>query len=220
MNRSSRLVFVLSAALALVACAPAASPTGTATLPAVNTPTLPPSPSPSATPLSPATLEPCPTDYTRYGGSEIAFSACYPEGWVVSTKRDAETELTQVTFSPPADAVGAGLRFISVSAQPAPDDATDQEFIQEINNWLLLEYYDRLLLNPQLTEVDGYRAVDAAYEVRIVLQRLAVDLTRWITALRANDQSWFIEVAGRTEYRDELERMRAHFLTSFHVHAP
>jgi hypothetical protein len=218
MNRRSQMVLLLSATLMIGACAPSVAPTSAPTLPAVDTPTLPPSPSPSVTPLSPATLEPCPTGYTRYGGSEIAFSACYPEGWVVSAKRDVENEFTQVTFSPPADAVGAGLRFISVSAQPAAQGASDQDFIQEINNWLLQEYYDRLLLNPQLTEVDGYRGVDAAYEVRIVLQRRVVDLTRWITALRANGQSWFIEVAGRTEYRDELERMRAHFLTSFHVH--
>ena len=217
MNRPSRIGWILSAVLVLVACAPLAAPTSTPTLPAVDTPTSLPSPAPSATPVDPGAPGPCPTGHTLYGGSEITFSACYPEGWVVSAKRDAENEFTQVTFSPPAGAEGAGLRFISVSVQPAFEIYTDQDFLKEINNWLLQEYYDRLLLNPQLVEVDGYRAVDAAYEARVVLQRGVVDLTRWITALRANDLRWFIEVAGRTENRDELERMRAHFLASFLV---
>jgi hypothetical protein len=220
MNRPSRAVLVLSAVLILAACAPSVAPTSTPGLPVADTPTLPPSPTPSATPVSPRTLEPCPVGYTRYGGSDIAFSACYPEGWVVSAKRDAENEFTQVTFSPPAGAEGAGLRFVSVSVQPAFENYTDEDFFQEIDNWLLLEYYDRLLVSPQLTEVDGRRAVHAAYEARIVLQRRVVDLTRWITALRANDLRWFIEVAGRTENRDELERMRAHFLASFHIEEP
>lgn len=224
MNRPSRAVLILSAVLVLAACAPAAAPTRTATLPAADTPTALPSPSTTvptrATPESALTLGPCPTGYTRYGGSEIAFSACYPKGWVVSAKWDVENEWTQLTFSPPAEVEGAGLRFISVTVQPASETDTDQDFLQEIENWLLLEYYDRLLLNPQVTEVDGYRAVDAAYEVRLVLQRRVVDLTRWITALRANDLHWFIEVAGRTENRDELERLRGQFLASLHVQAP
>jgi len=219
MNQRPTIAVALCVLLVLAACGPATAPTSAPTM-AVDTPTPPPSPTASATPVSGGVDGGCPAGYTLYGGSDLAFSACYPQGWVVSSQRDAENEFTRVTFSPPSGVEGAGLRFVSVSTQPAIAGYTDQDFIQEIDNWLMQEYYDRLLLNPQITEVGGYRAVDAAYEARIALQRRVLDLTRWVTALRANDQRWFIEVAGQTQNRDELERMRARFLTSFHVETP
>jgi hypothetical protein len=145
----------------------------------------------------------------------MGFSACYPEGWLVSTSEDPSSELMRVAFNPPEGSRGAGLRFISVSTTPALPAFTDEEFLQEIDDWLQQEYYQRLLTQPHIILVDEHRAVDAAYEARVVLGREVVDMTRWVTALRAHDQRWFIDVAGRTQYREELERIRAQFLAYF-----
>jgi hypothetical protein len=153
-----------------------------------------------------------------YVDYEAGFVACYPTNWVVVTQREgADSDLTKVTFSPAAGAAGAGLRYVSVTTTPALEDFTDEEFLQEINNLLREEYYRRLLAEPRFVTVDQRRAVDAAYEARVVLGRQVVDLTRWVTAFRANDRRWFIDFAGRTESRGELERIRAQFLVHFRV---
>jgi hypothetical protein len=147
----------------------------------------------------------------------MGFSACYPEGWLLSTSEDPEFELLRVTFSPPQNSKGAGLRFITVSTTPALPIFTAEEFLQEIDNWLQQEYYQRLLTQPHIVLVDEHNAVDAAYETRVVLGREVVDVTRWVTALRAHGRRWFIDVAGRTQYREEIEGIRAQFLTHFRV---
>jgi hypothetical protein len=148
---------------------------------------------------------------------KVGFAACYPEDWLVAKQEDRAAELVRVTFSPPSGAEGAGLRYVSVSTSPAFADGTAEDFVQEINNWLRQEYYRRLLSPPGFLTIDGHKAVDAAYESQVVLGRQVADITRWVTAFRAHDQRWFIDVAGRSESRDELERIRAQFLAHFRV---
>jgi hypothetical protein len=152
-----------------------------------------------------------------YVDSQVGFVACYPMGWVVSKQEEADTELSRVTFSPAAGAAGSGLRYASVAASPALAEFTDEDFLQDMDNWLRQEYYRRLLTTPRLITVDEHRAVDASYEAQVILGRQVVDVTRWVTVFRAHDQRWFLDFAGRTEFRDELERIRAQFLVHFRV---
>ncbi len=173
------------------------------------TPTIAPYPAP--TPL------PCPDGYKLYADNEMGFSACFPLDWVLSKKRDPENRLTRVSFNAPAGTTGAGLRFISVSVSPAVPASSEEQVLQEMNNWLLQEYYQALLTRPRFILVDGRRSVDAGYEATVVLGREAVKVTRWVTILLAEDQQWFVDVAGRSEYRDELEQLRSQFLSSFHL---
>jgi hypothetical protein len=219
MLRPSRIFCAFMVLMLLSACGP--TPTATR----VPTPRPRITVVPSATVAVSATETPvptplpltCPAGYTLHVDARMGFSACHPEGWLVSTREDPEFELLRATFSPPEDSKGAGLRFIAVSTTPALPIFTDEEFLQEIDNWLQQEYYRRLLTRPHIVWVDQHKAVDAAYEATVVLGREVVDVTRWVTALRAHGQRWFIDVAGRTQYRGELERIRAQFLAHFRV---
>jgi hypothetical protein len=219
MLRPTRIRCALIMLVLLGACAPA--PTAT------RVPTSPPKITvlPSSTPAVQATDTPaptpaplnCPVGYSLHVEAAMGFSACYPEGWLIVTSEDPQSELMRVTFNPPQGSRGAELRFISVSTTPALPAFTDEEFLQQIDNWLQQEYYERLLTQPHIILVDEHRAVDAAYEARVVLGREVVDMTRWVTALRAHDRRWFVDVAGRTQYRDELEHIRAQFLAYFRI---
>ena len=219
MNQGSSLTRILVITVLLAGCSSAGTPVPTPTR------TVEPTPLPNLTQvlLPTATLATvrtpllCPTGYTTYLDNDLGLSSCYPQGWVVSRSQDQENEVVRVSFSPPAGTTGAGLRFVSVTVSPAMPFFTDQGFLQEISNWLLLEYYDRMLFEPQIVLVDDHKAVEVAYEARVVLGREVARVTRWVTALRAHDRRWFIDVAGRTQYRDELERLRAQFLAHFHV---
>jgi hypothetical protein len=51
----------------------------------------------------------------------------------------------------------------------------------------------------------------------VVLGREVVDITRWVTAFRAHRKRWFIDVTGRTEYRDDIEGIRGQFLAHLKV---
>jgi hypothetical protein len=123
----------------------------------------------------------------------------------------------RVDFTAPPGSQGAGLRFIAVSTSPALQDWTDEEFLQDIDNWLRQEFYQRLLAQPHIVMVDEHRAVNAAYEARVVLGREVVEITRWVTAFRAHGKRWFIDVTGRTEYRDDIEGIRGQFLAHLKV---
>jgi hypothetical protein len=219
MPRPTAMLYALIMLMLLSACAPAPTatrvPTSRPRITVLQSPTLAVSvtetPEPTPLPLT------CPAGYSLHADARMGFSACYPEGWLVLTQEDPEVELVRVAFNPPEGSRGAGLRFIPVSTTPALPVFTDEEFLQEIDNWLQLEYYQRLLTQPQIILLDQHKAVDAAYETRVVLGREVVDVTRWVTALRAHDRRWFIEVAGRTQYREELERIRAQFLAYFRI---
>ncbi len=215
MPRRLGLCAIITAAL-LIACAPAITPATTPAPTARPTHTRMPSPAPVATPTATVSVVPtpvvCPAGYSLHVNDQMGFYACYPSDWLVSKREYPDSELLRVDFSAPAGSRGAGLRFIAVSSSPALEEWTDDEFLQDIDNWLRQEFYQRLLEQPHLDMVDEHRAVDAAYEARVVMGREVVDITRWVTAFRAHDKRWFIDVTGRTEYRDEVERIRGQFL--------
>ena len=217
MSHRSNSICILAMLLIVSACAPSATPAPAAT------PTLPPTPtavvSPTASPVPGTTPLPCPSGYGLHVDADMGLSACYPTGWAISKRVDHETELTRVDFTAPApdSSTRAGLRFISVSVSPAIPVSSDTDFLREINNWLIQEYYRRLLHRPDIIEVDGRKAVDAGYEATVVLGREVVEVTRWVTVFRVEDRQWFIEVAGRSQYRDELEEIRNQVLSGFHL---
>lgn len=216
MPRRSIIFCLMIMAILLIACSPAITP---ATMPAPTarlTLTRMPSPTPVASPTATVAVAPtpmtCPAGYSLHVDDEMGFYGCYPSDWSVSRLEYPDSEFMRVDFSAPAGSRGAGLRFIAVSTSPALQDWTDEEFLQDIDNWLRQEYYQRLLVQPHIDMVNEHRAVDAAYEARVVLGREVVEITRWVTAFRAHGRRWFIDVAGRTEYRDEVERIRGQFL--------
>ena len=210
MNLRFQLVYILVILVVLSACVPSPMPTPTL----VHTPTVVPSPTATAQPV--ATALPCPFDYHLRVDAEMGFSACYPVGWSVSKRYNPDTGVTRMDFTAPADTdTRARLRFASVSVLPAAPFSSDEEFLREINNWLRQEYYRRLLTRPDLIEVDGRKAVDAGYEAVVVFGREVVEVTRWVTAFLVEDQQWFIEVAGRSQYREELEEIHSKFLSHF-----
>ncbi len=214
MSSRSRLWGMFVILILLGACAPAA-PTIQIPVPtASRTPTAVPSPTAVATVPVPAE---CANGYRLYVNRDMGFSACYPDGWLIIGREDRENELKQVTFAAPAGTEGAGLRSLSVAVTPVIAGYSDADFLQEIDNWLLQEYYDRLLTQPQIIDLDAHKAVDAAYEARVVLGREVVEVIRWVTALRAHDQRWFIDFVGRSQYRDDLETIRGQFLSSLRI---
>ncbi|UCC75533.1 MAG: hypothetical protein JSW37_08380 [Anaerolineales bacterium] len=214
MSSRSRLLGIFVILILFGACAPAAPTIQTPVPTASHTPTAVPSPTAAATVPVPAQ---CPDGYSLYDNTNMGFSVCYPDGWLIIGREDQENELKLVTFVAPAGTEGAGLRSLSVAVTPVIAGYSDADFLQEIDNWLLLEYYDRLLTAPRIIDLDAHRAVDAAYEARVVLGREVVDVTRWVTALRAHDQRWFIDFVGRSQYRDELETIRGQFLSSLRI---
>jgi hypothetical protein len=214
MSSRSRLKGIFVILILVGACVPVAPTIETPVPTASHTPTALPSPTAVAT--SPIPAE-CPVGYSLYTNNNMGFSACYPDGWLVIGREDPENELKLVTFVAPAGTEGAGLRSVSVTVTPVIAGYSDADFLQEIDNWLLQEYYDRLLSRPQIIDLDAHKAVDAGYEARVVLGREVVEVTRWVTALRAHDQRWFIDSVGRSQHRDELETIRAQFLSSLHI---
>jgi hypothetical protein len=219
MNLRFELVYILVILVVLSACVPSPMPTPVSTPTLVHTPTVVPSPTATAQPA--ATALPCPLDYHLHVDAGMGFSACYPTGWSISKRYNPDTGVTRMDFTAPADTnTRAGLRFASVSVSPAAPFSSDEEFVREINNWLLQEYYRRLLTYPDIIEVDGRKAVDAGYEAAVVLGREVVEVTRWVTAFWVEDRQWFIEVAGRSQYREELEEIHSKLLSHFHLLLP
>jgi len=215
------LVLCTMVVLAASACAPAATPT---VVPEPTHPATPsPVPSPTTLPLVTPTPYPpletlaCPIEYTRYVARDLGFAACYPTGWIITRQEDTENSLTRVNFLAPQGSRGAGLRALSVTTRPAVPGLTDDDFINEINHWLLQEYYDQLLARPRIIDVAGHRAVDAAYRAKVTLGREVVDVTRWVTVLTVGQRRWFVDLVGRTEYRAELEHIRGQFLAHLHI---
>lgn len=160
-----------------------------------------------------AAAEPCPTGYTRHSDREMAFSACYPSGWSVNTAADLGG--ARVTFSAPTEdgSSRSSLRFISVSASPGDSAQSDEQLLSTMNRWLEEQYIRELLTVPHLVAVGGHTAVETGYEARAVFGREVVSVTRWVTSLVYGGQQWFVEVAGRSAFRSELEVIRSLFLS-------
>lgn len=217
MNLQSKHVCILAIVVLLSACAPTAPTIRMPSPTLLHTPTA--LSSSTTTPQPAATALPCLPGYGLHVDIQMGFSACYPTGWSISRRQDLGPALTHVDFTAPApdSSTRAGLRFVSVSVSPAIPVSSDAEFLREINNWLIQEYHQRLLRRPDRIEVDGWKAVDAGYEATVVFGREVVEVTRWVTVLRVEDQQWFIEVAGRSQYREELDRIRSQLLSRFHL---
>jgi len=214
MSPRSRLLGISVILILLGACVPSAPTVQTPVPTVLHTSTAVPSPTAVVTVSVPAE---CANGYRQYVNNDMGFSACYPDGWLIIGREDRENELKLLTFAAPAGTEGAGLRSLSVTVTPVIAGYSDVDFLQEIDNWLLQEYYDRLLTRPQIIDLDAHKAVDAAFEARVVLGREVVEVTRWVTALRAHDQRWFIDFVGRSQYRDQLEVIRAQFLSSLRI---
>jgi len=214
MSSRSRLLGISVILILLGACVASAPTVQTPVPTASHTSTAVPSPTAVVTVSVPAE---CANGYRQYVNNDMGFSACYPDGWLIIGREDRENELKLLTFVAPAGTEGAGLRSLSVTVTPVIAGYSDVDFLQEIDNWLLQEYYDRLLTRPQIIDLDAHKAVDAAFEARVVLGREVVEVTRWVTALRAHDQRWFIDFVGRSQYRDQLEVIRAQFLSSLRI---
>jgi hypothetical protein len=187
--------------------------------PPTSTPTPTVSFAPTASPAPTATLAPasCAAPYQHYRSSSVGFNACYPVEWMALEQPVDEPGVRRVSFQPPPGAEGAGLRFVAVAVSPATAGLAEEEFLQQVDNWLRQEFYRALLSRPHFEQVGARRAVSAGYEATVVLGRQAVPITRWITVLRSDSEQWFIEVAGRSEFRQELESIRAAFLQSFRL---
>jgi hypothetical protein len=112
---------------------PAPLPTST---PAIG-PTASPGPTPTLTPAG------CGARYQVYQSSSAGFSACYPVEWLASEKAVDENGVRRVSFQPKPGAEGAGLRFVTVAVSPATAGLTEEEFLQQVDNWLRQEFYRR-----------------------------------------------------------------------------
>nr|MBC7245197.1 hypothetical protein [Chloroflexota bacterium] len=219
MNSRSILACLLAILVLMSACSPLVMPTPTPVPipPAMPSPTVPATTTAAKPVLTPSV---CPLGYALYSDHVMGFFACYPDGWLIAKKEDPDAQLIMVSFNAPAGTKDAGLRFISVSTSPAITDYSDEDFLREITHWLTQEYYEQFLIYPQTVLIDDRKAVEAVYSARVVLGREVVEVTRWISAFQSYGQRWFIEVAGRAEYRNELEQIHAQFLAHLRVFPP
>lgn len=208
--KSPVLFCFLLVMLLLSACAPAPAPTQTPT----HTPTQVPA-TPTATPE--AGSSPCPTDYVSRVDTRMGFSACYPVGWAFTEFEDPENQMKRINFIAPASASStrSELKFISVSVVPRSGESSDEALLKTIAKWLDEEYPQGLITSA--VWVDEQEAIEVTHEGTLILGREVLEVTRWMTVFVADDQEWEIEVAGRSDYRQELEQVHDQFLARFHI---
>gem|GEM_PF-1636693 len=199
----------------------AARPTDTARPTATSVPTA--TPMPTATPIPAATPSPtalsCSAGYDLHTNAQLGFSACYPTGWVVSQHEDQEHAMRGVSFVPPTmDAdTGVGFKIITVSISPGITGSNEEEILKAIALQLIRKYEKVLLGWPYDVLVDGRKAVEANYEITTLSGSEVMKVTGWEATFVASGRQWTISVAGRSEYRAELEDIHNQFLSHFHL---
>ncbi len=196
------LICILVLLAGLSACVPSHAPTST------HAP-----PTPTATATTAPTASTCPAGYDPHVDTLIGFSACYPAGWVRSQREDRENQTRWVDYATPASGTGSELKFVSVRVAPRMADSTDDALLKTVAKWLTQEFPQGLITSALL--VDGQEAIEVRHEATLVLGREVLGVTAWTAVFLARDQQWEIEVAGRSEFREELERIHDQFLPHF-----
>ena len=149
----------------------------------------------------------------------MGFSACYPAGWLVAEHEDPEQATRWVDLDEPTSdrSTGEGLKLISVRVSPNLTGSIGEEFLNAAAIALIDKYSGVLVGWPRVVEVDGREAVAANYEHTVPYQTGPVEVVGWETVLLADEQQWTIEVAGRREYREELEGIHNEFLSHLDI---
>jgi hypothetical protein len=167
----------------------------------------------------------CPDGYDFHVDTNVGFSVCYPAGWVISEFEEPEESRTIFVFdSPSMDAqTGAGFKMIVV--QISPNTASSEEEALTIAAEQLTENFGEVLLDPPHdVTLDGRRAVEATFEILLAFgEEEAEEIIEsfwWETVSVTDDKQWVIRLAGRSEYRQELEAIHGELLSHFHVLPP
>jgi len=122
-----------------------------------------------------------------------------------------------VDFTPPGS-IDRESKFVSVRVSPATA-SSEEEALDSMALWLIRRYDEALLGWPQLVWVDGRKGAEVKYEELVFLEA-PVQFTGWTTMFQAEDREWLIEVAGRSEHRQEMEGIHGQFVSLFHVVSP
>lgn len=225
MNRSTVLAFLLAMLLLLAACTtqPSPTPAPTAitqpTLTSAPTVTAPPASAPTATPEPTLATTSCPAGYARHIDAEIGFSACYPEGWQVSTEEDPDSEAIAVLFMAAVEEPDPSTSQILVQIVPLSTDKSEAEVLEQF----AMELMNRRartgqeVVPIQAIGIDGRPAAEDSQTGSMSAGGQTAQITAWIAGFPANQKMWYITVSGASEPAGEVEAMYREFLSQFHL---
>jgi hypothetical protein len=178
--------------------------------------TAEPSPSPTPT-VAPVSLA-CPSHYEEHLDVPHGYSMCFPVGWLKDEDLDTERGVFWQFFSSPVtgDTLKDFMRITvgiipGIQGVPGP---SDDEFVRIVAEWVT-DNHQQALAEPKAVLISGHKAVEFAYEGKDVFGGELQRLTGWSAWLATSDRMFFIEVAGYSERRVEIERLYREMIPRF-----
>jgi len=213
MKQLCRLACVVAALALLFGCTktPATVPTQT------QGGTTAPTPLPTETLSSAATLSTCPPGSESHVDRENGFSACYPAGWKASAYQDPEKKTQGMDFVSPVPDENTLPKRISVRIAAVGQITDTETVLQNLAMQLMTQrsQQGREIVAIRAFPIDGRKAVEDSLEGTVLVAGKPAAISGWVVGFPTDDRMWYITVSGPGEARAEVENIYRQFLASF-----
>jgi hypothetical protein len=170
----------------------------------------------SAGACAPSQVLQCPPQYDPFIDTDLGFSACYPSEWMVWCRYDAESEADKAVFTSPVSGGEKGYIIAwAILEMEGSDEWADADLLDLVFEQVP-EGQHPLTGSPQVDQVNGLRAVRAAWEADAGNAGESREIV-YAALFQGRGAMWYTEMAGPVERAADLAAIHEQFVASFSV---